>query len=280
MINPDFVRNNPQIVKDSQVTRGEKPSLVDEFLENDQLWLSKVNEFIFMKPLENHITNIINKMKQIISISKFNVEIICNKEYESERINSLQKFINYYKIEPSYEVWGKNVENHPYYNKFKNTMSLGEKSLAINHVAVLENNKNSNKYVLVFESDVEANYDLSHINNEINKVIDNMREYDIDFVFLGEGCFQSTHNENVLKNLGINYQKICDNLYLTYGSRCTEAYIASPKGIREFLNYFYNNDDQWTSDFTFMTFFNKTGIKSCWLIPELFKQYGYRTTLR
>ena len=38
MINPDFVRNNPQIVKDSQVARGEKSSLVDEFLENDQLW--------------------------------------------------------------------------------------------------------------------------------------------------------------------------------------------------------------------------------------------------
>ena len=38
MINPDFVRNNPQIVKDSQSARGENPALVDEFLKNDQLW--------------------------------------------------------------------------------------------------------------------------------------------------------------------------------------------------------------------------------------------------
>ena len=38
MINPDFVRNNPQIVKDSQSARGENPALVDDFLKNDQLW--------------------------------------------------------------------------------------------------------------------------------------------------------------------------------------------------------------------------------------------------
>ena len=38
MINPDFARSNPQIVKDSQSARGENPALVDEFLKNDQLW--------------------------------------------------------------------------------------------------------------------------------------------------------------------------------------------------------------------------------------------------
>jgi len=38
VINPDFVRSNPQIVKDSQSARGENPALVDEFLKNDQLW--------------------------------------------------------------------------------------------------------------------------------------------------------------------------------------------------------------------------------------------------
>jgi seryl-tRNA synthetase len=38
VINPDFVRNNPQIVKDSQSARGENPALVDDFLKNDQLW--------------------------------------------------------------------------------------------------------------------------------------------------------------------------------------------------------------------------------------------------
>jgi hypothetical protein len=36
VINPDFVRNNPQVVKDSQTARGENPTLVDQFLEQDQ----------------------------------------------------------------------------------------------------------------------------------------------------------------------------------------------------------------------------------------------------
>ena len=38
MINPDFVRKNPQIVKDSQISRGEDPSLVDEYLKHEHLW--------------------------------------------------------------------------------------------------------------------------------------------------------------------------------------------------------------------------------------------------
>jgi seryl-tRNA synthetase len=38
VLNPDFVRDNPQIVKDSQIARGENPALVDDFLKNDQLW--------------------------------------------------------------------------------------------------------------------------------------------------------------------------------------------------------------------------------------------------
>jgi seryl-tRNA synthetase len=38
VLNPDFVRDNPQIVKDSQIARGENPALVDGFLQNDQLW--------------------------------------------------------------------------------------------------------------------------------------------------------------------------------------------------------------------------------------------------
>ena len=67
MINPDFVRNNPQIVKDSQVARGEKPSLVDEFLENDQLWRNLTVEVDNLraeqKTLSKEIGNLKGKQK-------------------------------------------------------------------------------------------------------------------------------------------------------------------------------------------------------------------------
>jgi len=38
MLNPDVIRDNPQIVRDSQKSRGEAPELVDAFLKNDQFW--------------------------------------------------------------------------------------------------------------------------------------------------------------------------------------------------------------------------------------------------
>ncbi len=67
MINPDFVRNNPQIVKDSQSARGENPALVDEFLKNDQLWRNLTVEVDNLraeqKSLSKEIGNLIGQQK-------------------------------------------------------------------------------------------------------------------------------------------------------------------------------------------------------------------------
>ena len=67
MINPDFVRNNPQIVKDSQSARGENPALVDEFLKNDQLWRNLTVEVDNLraeqKTLSKEIGNLKGKQK-------------------------------------------------------------------------------------------------------------------------------------------------------------------------------------------------------------------------
>ena len=38
MINPDFVRNNPQVVKDSQTAQGESPTPVYDFTKIYYLW--------------------------------------------------------------------------------------------------------------------------------------------------------------------------------------------------------------------------------------------------
>ena len=67
MINPDFVRNNPQIVKASQSARGENPGLVDEFLKNDQLWRNLTVEVDNLraeqKTLSKEIGNLKGKQK-------------------------------------------------------------------------------------------------------------------------------------------------------------------------------------------------------------------------
>ncbi len=63
MINPDFVRNNPQIVKDSQSARGENPALVDKFLKNDQLWRNLTVEVDNLRAEQKSLSKEIGNLK-------------------------------------------------------------------------------------------------------------------------------------------------------------------------------------------------------------------------
>ncbi len=63
MINPDFVRNNPQIVKDSQSARGENPALVDEFLKNDQIWRNLTVEVDTLRAEQKSLSKEIGNLK-------------------------------------------------------------------------------------------------------------------------------------------------------------------------------------------------------------------------
>jgi seryl-tRNA synthetase len=63
VINPDFVRNNPQIVKDSQTARGENPALVDEFLKNDQLWRNLTVEVDNLRAEQKSLSKEIGNLK-------------------------------------------------------------------------------------------------------------------------------------------------------------------------------------------------------------------------
>jgi len=63
VINPDFVRNNPQIVKDSQSARGENSALVDEFLKNDQLWRNLTVEVDNLRAEQKSLSKEIGNLK-------------------------------------------------------------------------------------------------------------------------------------------------------------------------------------------------------------------------
>jgi seryl-tRNA synthetase len=63
VINPDFVRNNPQIVKDSQSARGENPALVDDFLKNDQLWRNLTVEVDTLRAEQKSLSKEIGNLK-------------------------------------------------------------------------------------------------------------------------------------------------------------------------------------------------------------------------
>ena len=63
MLNPDFVRNNPQVVKDSQANRGEDPLLVDQFLEKDQLWRNLTVEVDNLRAEQKTLSKEIGNLK-------------------------------------------------------------------------------------------------------------------------------------------------------------------------------------------------------------------------
>ncbi len=63
MINPDFVRSNPQIVKDSQTARGENPAFVDSFLEQDQLWRNLTVEVDNLRAEQKSLSKDIGNLK-------------------------------------------------------------------------------------------------------------------------------------------------------------------------------------------------------------------------
>ena len=95
MINPDFVRSNPQIVKDSQTARGENPAFVDSFLEQDQMWRNLTVEVDNLrteqKSLSKEIGNLKGKQKTAPSttVDKELEELTIKGTNLSDKISSL-----------------------------------------------------------------------------------------------------------------------------------------------------------------------------------------------
>ncbi len=265
-------------------------SEINRLLVDKEYWLQKVSSSIFLTPLEINIEKIVNKMKQIISEKKFNVEIICNINTESERLESLKDIIRHFQVYPSYTIWGDNTKKHKYFYKFKSTTTLPAISLAINTISCFEQYINSDKPLLICESDCVPLYDVQVIENKINNIIDIIKENDIDFVFLNKGhlnnldinIFKINYTDpRIVIDVDLKNTKCYETiLYETNVSRCTEAFLVTPKGIKSYLDYFYSTDNHVPIDWDLNYFFyaNKN-IKSCWLIPELFKQYGYQSTI-
>jgi seryl-tRNA synthetase len=97
VINPDFVRDNPQIVRDSQIARGENPNLVDEFLKSDQLWRDLTVEVDTLRAEQKTVSKDIGNMKSEEKNSptaevKYQLETLTSKgACLSEKISNLSQ---------------------------------------------------------------------------------------------------------------------------------------------------------------------------------------------
>jgi hypothetical protein len=258
---------------------------IDRLLTDKDYWLTKVNTSIFTAFSTNLIDRIINKMVQLLQNKRFVTEVIYNTKKEPERYHTLEPLLNYFNVRPNYTVWGEDTYNHMYFKKFLKTTTVPAISLAINTIACFEQYINSDKYLLIIESDCVPLTDFNSIEMKLNEVIRLMEHNNIDFVFLNKGHIQDLDLNNFGINVETNKCKInfqikditkYDNiLYNTNCSRCTEAFIVSPNGLKEYINYFNTTDNHVPIDWDLNYFFYNTKIKSCWLVPELFRQYGY-----
>ena len=96
MINPDFVRTNPQIVKDSQTARGENPAFVDSFLEQDQQW--------------RNLTVEVDNLTQLEEIQTLNFNRLLLDNMKPDEIKKALNMIgNKYETEASGNITDKNI---------------------------------------------------------------------------------------------------------------------------------------------------------------------------
>jgi hypothetical protein len=256
---------------------------IGHLLTDNRYWLEKANKSPFIKTSDAHLKEISLQMKILIYKKPFYVELISNYELEKDRHEDIDKILTMFNIKPTYECYGETAKDHPLFNKFAGSVNLNARSLAINHIYLLKRYIAKNAYLVIFESDVIQLFNDTIIEYSIIDDIDKMQKYDIDFIFLGMGCFGSFDSyDKIAKQLetvsnaikeNLPFKEIEKNLFCVNKSRCTESYIISPKGIQKFLEWFYNNKEHMPIDFAFNLFFDQVpNTIGCWRYPELFKQ--------
>ncbi|RLE88860.1 MAG: serine--tRNA ligase [Thermoprotei archaeon] len=90
-----YLRNNPEVIKKSQIKRGLDPSIVDKALEYDRLWRQKLKELETLRHQRNIITREIAKTMDSSQRRK-----LINQARELTRtIRSLEKEVEFYERE-------------------------------------------------------------------------------------------------------------------------------------------------------------------------------------
>ena len=236
---------------------------------------AKVPDAFDINALNKNICKVIDS-KNTASASggaaKYGTELILNMEKEADRYEELKPIVEAFGITPTFVVGKDKVSTHPLYHKFdtnqnklRNTAS--EISAAINHIECIKKHKDTNDYVLIFESDVKPLYSIAEIKRDIENVLHEMEDHKIDFVFLGKGHLDSVNSTKL--------SKFTDTLFKwrDKASRCAESYIVSPNGIARYLEYVEKEPHHVAIDWDFNYFFRKNDdINVAWRIPELFKQ--------
>lgn len=248
---------------------------IQRLCDDDEYWLHMVNQPCFVKSTDEWIEGVIASTRTALTSTEYSVELIGDLNREPERAELLKPIMEFYRISPAVTCYGEEARTHRLFKQFDSKKTVPGASLAINHIVLLENYAAANRYVVIFESDAIPVYPMEVIDSEIRKDIETMREKRVDFAFIGFGCFGPLTDDQKHPS-----KRISDTLWLppnpefpNGASRCTEAYIASPNGIRAFLEWFRPRVNHDVIDWSFNHYFkqNPPAI-GCWRSPELFRQ--------
>lgn len=88
MLDPKFIRSNPEIVRESLKKRGADASLLEEFLELDGVWRAKTSEYEKMKSEQNEVTQKISVLKRE---KKDAAELLSRMKEFSQKIKSISE---------------------------------------------------------------------------------------------------------------------------------------------------------------------------------------------
>jgi hypothetical protein len=165
------------------------------------------------------------------------IYIIVSSEFEKDRFNYLQKFINenfekYKDRIKYYEPFYKNrdeelIKDCNYHVKLR----TAEKMLFSTYIKMFkEILENKYENILILESDVLFVNNFEVKLDEIYNEWLNNRKNKVSMVFLGNGC-NLIPNEN---------NKISNNLYLQNTSKCTDSMLCSHESIEYISNYINN----------------------------------------
>lgn len=238
-------------------------SEIRRYCKDEDAWRKKVSGRIFETTSQQVLDNAIERCINIVNKKPYCVELIGNEQAEPERAQSLLPIRAFYDVTPRYEVYGADAYHHPLYRRFDSTKKINAISLAINHITCLKKYANTNQYVVLFESDAIPLYDMDTIHAQILEDIEHMKQHTIDFAFIGHGCCSPPSEKHMIGS----------HMYRMSLSRCTESYIASPQGIRHFLEWFYSKRNHDVIDWAFNHYCKDHPERVfVWRTPELFKQ--------
>ena len=257
-----------QVTNDIQKTVDD----IQRLCSDDTYWLHTVNQPPFVRPIGELLDRIVDDLRTCIF--SYAVEVIGNVEKEAPRLKTLQPILDYFQVVPSTACYGDTARTHPYFGKFKKSLTINEISLAINHIALLEKYANSGRFLLIFESDAIPTVSMPDADAGIRMDIRAMREHGVQFAFICHGCINV--GEDVYTNPD---NRLGETLYVPRfrgangASRCDEAYIISPEGMRSFLAWFRPRVNHDAIDWAFNHYFIQTPTAlGCWRHPVLFRQ--------